>query len=166
MGKNQGFMGVGLAVVALGLFFVFGMSWADGKGRTKRGHDEKSERSENHKNKRKAALITATDATFIQTCGSCHLAYAPDLLPLASWKNILNHPENHFGEELVIDPNDLLKIMSYIEHNAADKMNTELSKKIMRINGRNLLMRITDVPYIKAKHKKQKLVPDCTVCHK
>ena len=156
-----------LGMMTLGLCAVFGVSWADDDdhGRKRRGHED-HEKAERGKNKHKAKLITATDATFVQTCGACHMPYAPGLLPLASWKNILSHQENHFGEELGIDPNDLAKITLYLEQNAADKRNTELSKKIMRSTGGQMPVRITEVPYIKAKHKKRKLVPDCTSCHK
>ena len=33
-------------------------------------------------------------------CSSCHLAYPPALLPLRSWKRMLDEQDRHFGEDL------------------------------------------------------------------
>ena len=108
----------------------------------------------------------ATDATFVQTCGACHQAYAPDLLPYASWKNILGRMEDHFGNSLEIEASELKTIMSYLENNAADRRKTELSQKIMKSLGAQVPQRITEVPYIKTKHARRKLSADCVSCHK
>ena len=53
-------------------------------------------------------LKPVANQTYAETCGECHFAYQPELLPFASWLKILNQLDDHFGEEIEADP--VLKI--------------------------------------------------------
>jgi hypothetical protein len=48
-------------------------------------------------------LKPVTNQTYRETCGECHFAYQPELLPSASWLKILNQLDDHFGEEVDAD---------------------------------------------------------------
>ena len=49
-----------------------------------------------------AVKATLKAQAWSRECGSCHLAYSPALLPLASWKRTLDEQEKHFGEDLAL----------------------------------------------------------------
>lgn len=92
------------------------------------------------------------NANYEETCGACHFAYPPGLLPEASWKKILENLADHNGESVEIDEPVQQEIRDYLTTHSADKSRTEWSRKIMRSIGSRVPVRITDIPYIKRKH--------------
>ena len=57
---------------------------------------------------------------FKQTCGACHFAYQPGLLPSGSWEKILSNVPSHFGEEVVLDEKVKNILREYLQANAAE----------------------------------------------
>ena len=120
-------------------------------------------------------LKPVTNQTYKETCGECHFAYQPELLPSASWLKILNQLDDHFGEEIDADPDTIKTISDYLKTNAAENSSSKLSKKIMKCLGNQVPMRITDIPYIRRKHheldptvfKRESIgsMANCTACH-
>ena len=120
-------------------------------------------------------LKPVTNQTYKETCGECHLAYQPELLPSASWLKILHQPDDHFGEEIELDPDTIKTISEYLKINGAENSLSKRSKKIMRSLKDQVPMRITDIPYIRREH--HKLDPElfkrksigslanCAACH-
>jgi hypothetical protein len=53
-------------------------------------------------------------------CGSCHLAFAPSMLPASSWRRMMADLRNHFGDDASLDPAVTTKITEYLVNNAAD----------------------------------------------
>jgi hypothetical protein len=120
-------------------------------------------------------LKPVTNQTYREACGECHFAYQPELMPSGSWQKILNQLDDHFGEEIEIDP-DMIRIISeYLKINSAENSFSKRSKKIMRSLGNQVPMRITDIPYIRREHHeldpaifKRKSIgsmANCTACH-
>jgi cytochrome b len=56
---------------------------------------------------RAAAGPGAAPAAWREECGACHLAYAPELLPLRSWLRMLDEQQHHFGEDLGLSADTL-----------------------------------------------------------
>jgi hypothetical protein len=120
-------------------------------------------------------LKPVTNQTYKETCGECHFAYQPGLLPSSSWLKILNQLDNHFGEEIVTDSATIKNISDYLTKNSAENSSAERSLKIMRCLGGQVPMRITDIPYIRKKHHdldpdifKRKSIgsfSNCIACH-
>jgi mono/diheme cytochrome c family protein len=48
-------------------------------------------------------------------CASCHLAYPPALLPLASWRRLLGSLDNHYGVDASLEPAEVLEISKWLE---------------------------------------------------
>ena len=111
---------------------------------------------------------------YLEECGSCHLAYQPELLPRASWKKIMANLENHFGDDVQLTPNKHYALSRFIYKKAADKFaakagekvvidrnpykkagseQTYRSKMIMASLNNAAPIRITEIPYIKDLHK-------------
>lgn len=41
------------------------------------------------------------ESLYLQSCGSCHIAIPPAVLPTETWKTILENPNNHYGTKVV-----------------------------------------------------------------
>ena len=55
-----------------------------------------------------------------QSCASCHMLYAPSLLPARSWKKIMEGLDNHFGDNAEFEANAVAKVSAYLQQHAAD----------------------------------------------
>ena len=108
-------------------------------------------------------------------CGACHFAYQPELLPSASWMKILDQLDDHFGEEIALDPDSRKSISDYLDSNGAEKSLAKQSVRIIRSLGGYVPIRITDVPYIREKHHELSAevlsrtsvggLSNCAACH-
>lgn len=137
-------------------------------GRQKVDDDRNSHDNNEH-------LKPVTNQTYKETCGECHFAYQPELLPSESWLKILNQLDNHFGEGIETDPDTIKNISDYLTTNGAENSSAERSVKIMRCLGGQVPIRITDIPYIRKKHHeldpaifKRKSIgslSNCIACH-
>ncbi len=120
-------------------------------------------------------LKPVTNQTYKEACGDCHLAYQPELMPSGSWQKILDQLDDHFGEELEVDPDTIKTISEYLKTNSAEKSLSKQSKKIMRSLRNQVPMRITSIPYIRREHHelgpaifKRKTIgsmANCEACH-
>jgi len=101
-------------------------------------------------------VAPVTDEQYREECGACHFPYEPGWLPEASWRKLLDARalENHFDENAELD-NDLRKhLLDVLVNASADKSYYKRSKKVMAsLKDDKAPLRITDVPYIKAKHQ-------------
>ena len=97
-----------------------------------------------------------TDKRYLKECGECHFAYPPGLLPARSWEKLLNADalKSHFGDNAELDKDALQAIHDYAVENAADKSFYKRSRKIAVATAEGEApLRITEVRYIKRKHK-------------
>jgi hypothetical protein len=139
-----------------------------------RGGSEKID-DDHDDNDRNDYLKPVTNETYKETCGECHFAYQPELLPSASWVKILNQLDDHFGEQIETDPDTIKTISDYLKTNGAENSSAKRSKKIMRSLGNRVPMRISDIPYIREKHheldptifKRESIgsLANCIACH-
>jgi hypothetical protein len=117
-----------------------------------------------------------TDPSYKENCGACHFSYQPELLPSGSWKKILVQLDDHFGQSFELDQENQKAVLGYLEANAAERSKSKRAAKIMKSVGSSAPMRITDVPYIKDKHRKVSAsvlnrpavgsLSNCTACHR
>ena len=109
-------------------------------------------------------------------CGSCHLAYHPNLLPSRSWKALMAGQAQHFGSDLALDATATAALLEYAIANSADKQLTEASYKIARsLKPAEAPLRISETPYWVKKHRKItaaqwqsdpiKSKANCAACH-
>ena len=117
-----------------------------------------------------------SNPTYKNTCEGCHLSYPPELLPSSSWNLILNRMEDHFGEQVSIDPASKEVLGKYLTENGADRSASKKSVKIMKSLNGQTPFRITEIPYIQKKHRGIKpevlnrkaigSLSNCIACHK
>ncbi len=54
-------------------------------------------------------------AVYTLECGSCHLAFAPNLLPKASWQRVMNGLDKHYGSDASLDPATQKQIDTWLQ---------------------------------------------------
>ena len=122
-------------------------------------------------------VAVARDAVYTKECGECHFAYQPGLLPERSWRKVMSHLNDHFGDNAELAAPKHEQILNYLVANSAEHGGFRRSAKILKSLGANdAPERITDTPYIRRKHDE---VPDrmikandqirslsnCNACH-
>jgi hypothetical protein len=117
------------------------------------------------------------DAAYRKECGSCHMAFPPQLLPARSWARVMTSLDAHFGDSAQLDATTREKISGYLASNAADGANNAESIAVMAsIRNGDTPERITKVPYIEGLHAavldplwngtpRPKTLAECPVCH-
>ncbi len=116
------------------------------------------------------------DAAVKEECGSCHLPYAPAMLPAASWKRVMGDLKNHFGDDASLDANLAAKISAYLEANAADTGGAPYGAKLSRgVAVEAAPLRITELPkWVREhrkvsdqewRHKDVRTKANCAACH-
>ena len=67
---------------------------------------------------------------YAETCGACHFAYQPALLPAASWRLLLSGVEDHFGLPLGLDSGVTAELEAYLTAESAEYAPGEIARKI------------------------------------
>lgn len=104
-------------------------------------------------------------ASYRSECGDCHVAFAPDLLPVDAWHRIMNGLVEHYGVDATLDAKEREEIENFLARNAGHSLKT------MK-NGNQL--RLTDTLWFHRRHGKVKALfqdprvvskANCTACH-
>ena len=115
-------------------------------------------------------------APYQQECGSCHFAYQPGLLPVASWRRLMDGLTDHFGENAELDAETAAQLRDYLYANAADRVGTGRSPGIANSLRGSAPLRITETSYFRRHHHEipARVVTDnpevgsfsrCDACH-
>lgn len=99
-----------------------------------------------------------------EECGSCHVAYPPQLLTAANWQQVMQKLGKHFGANAELDARDAQEISAFLQRHAGRGSNHAASS-----------LRITDTRWFKREHDEvsNKAWADpaigsranCTACH-
>jgi cytochrome b len=99
-------------------------------------------------------LRLADDPLWRDECGSCHIAFHPNLLPTRSWRKIMAEQRTHFGADLALDDEITNSVREFLLKNAAEVSRTEAAFKILSsLSPEVTPLRITETPYWLRKHK-------------
>jgi mono/diheme cytochrome c family protein len=139
-----------VAALALACFLVAGaLGWALADGHGRKEHHR--ERGREHGEELDDAVPAVTLQAYQDTCGACHFAFQPALLPAASWRAHLDGREDHFGNALDLDQSTLDELAAYLTANAADNAPGELASELRRGGGAAPL-RVTELPEMRKEH--------------
>ena len=147
-----------LAAVFLLMNGAHDSTWADHHGNKERNrHGESSDRDDDNDHgiehrggsdhDAEGDFSAVDNPTYREHCGACHLAYQPELLPSGSWEKILTGVDDHFGEVVEVDADSKNVIARYLKSNGAENSSAERAVKIMRSLGKEMPLRITEIPY-------------------
>ena len=108
----------------------------------------------------------AANVAWKAECGSCHLAYSPELLPESTWRKIMAGLDKHFGTDASLDAATAAQIGAFLERNAG--------RDRRRTNDTGSL-RITETRWFQHKHDEVsasawnspriKSAANCSACH-
>ena len=115
------------------------------------------------------------DPLYLKECGACHFAFQPQLLPSASWNQMLSQLEDHFGDNASLTSQQTEQLRHYLLSNSAETSSAKRPRKILASIRGQIPLRITEVPYIQHKHdelprgvtkrKSIKSLSNCQACH-
>ena len=100
-------------------------------------------------------------------CASCHVPFAPGLLPAETWHRILSGLAQHYGVDAAIDTNERDEIESFLVRNAGQGIGLHTMKKGDRL-------RLTDTLWFHRRHGTVKTLfqyplvgskANCGACH-
>ncbi|MEW5891659.1 MAG: diheme cytochrome c [Pseudomonadota bacterium] len=111
--------------------------------------------------------ITARNATWQKECGACHVAYPPSLLPAASWREMMNTLDRHFGTDTSLDAAQTKEILNFLTANAGRRAAVgKDGKPLQRITETNWFRHEHDeVPARLWKDARVKSPANCAACH-
>lgn len=110
-----------------------------------------------------AALPAAADGVrvpdhpvYSAECGSCHVAYPPQLLSAPAWRQLMAGLDKHFGSDASLEPALAGEIGQFLAEHAGRRGGTAL--------------RITETRWFLKEHRKEipagKNPADCAACHR
>lgn len=95
------------------------------------------------------------DTVVKEECGSCHITFAPSMLPAGSWTKMMGELSKHFGDDASVDSVTAGWITRYLSENAADSGGQRYGGKLMRgVSMQNPPLRITELPKWQREHRK------------
>lgn len=106
------------------------------------------------------------NAKWQQECSSCHIAYAPGLLPAKSWRKIMDGLNRHFGTDASLTTEERNEITNFLVNNASNRWRASTAP-----------LRITKTTWFKREHYSKgipravwknplvKKPANCQVCH-
>lgn len=95
--------------------------------------------------------FSADNPQWRSECGSCHVAYPPQLLAAPAWRRIMTGLDRHFGVDASLDAAAAAEIAAFLESNSG------------RREARTL--RITETAWFRHEHDEVRAGPDCEACH-
>jgi len=114
----------------------------------------------------KTMMPAQVNTKFKQECSSCHIAYAPGLLPAESWRKMMAGLDQHFGSDASLDAQDNKEITDFLVANASN-----------RWSGSGAPLRITETSWFLREHDGEEISPsvwknpkvkspsNCGACH-
>jgi len=88
-----------------------------------------------------------------QACASCHMLYAPSMLPARSWKKMMSGLDDHFGDNAELEKNVEAEVSAYLQRNAADQVENIYAQPLLNLLPEGSTpLRISDTTYFKFLH--------------
>jgi Dihaem cytochrome c len=80
-----------------------------------------------------APLAHADLVAWKQECGSCHIAYPPKLLSMASWHAVIRGLDAHFGVEVKLQPARRASILAFLATHSGNDDTSAGGEPLLRI---------------------------------
>jgi mono/diheme cytochrome c family protein len=101
-----------------------------------------------------------------QECAVCHIAYPPGMLPVDSWRRILNNLDHHFGTNASLDQASVKQLESWLTAHAANAGRAASAPPEDRITRSRWFMATHDeVPASTSRLPAVKSASNCAACH-
>lgn len=107
----------------------------------------------------------ATNKSWKAECGSCHVAYPPNLLPASSWRQIMAGLRQHFGADASVDAASAAEIGAFLERNAGGGKRGGESGSLRITETRWFVRKHDEVAPSTWKSPRVKTAANCSACH-
>lgn len=115
-------------------------------------------------------------AVWQHACLRCHRGFAPDFLPVRSWRRVLDAVPGHFGASLAMGPDQRRALLGYLLAHAADVSNSPTARAVMaRLADTDHPARVTATRWFRHLHQRVPRVTwsrgkvgsaaNCGACH-
>lgn len=146
---------VGAALLLLCTLTALALLADDGRDDHERGdraehHGEREDRE--HGQEVEDGVPAVDNSLYAETCGACHFAYQPALMPADSWRRLIAGSEDHFGVPLGLVAQDADELETYLVSAAAENAPGELARDIARHTEGGDVLRVSEVPAIVSEH--------------
>jgi cytochrome c553 len=99
-------------------------------------------------------------------CGSCHIAYPPQLLPAQAWHLMMTGLVKHFGTDASLEPAVVADIGAYLERYSGSGAGAQQTPASLRITHTAWFVQEHDeVPPAAWTHPAVKSAANCAACH-
>ena len=106
------------------------------------------------------------NAKWQQECSSCHIAYAPGLLPAESWRRVMSGLDKHFGTDASLTPAESKEIADLLVRNGTNLWSGAATPlRITETSGFLREHRGDEVPAGAFKRASVKSAANCQACH-
>lgn len=106
-------------------------------------------------------------ASFVNECGSCHLAYPPGLLIASDWQKIMQNLPKHFGSDASLPAATQNEISNFLQNNAGKASRVGNAGDPPRITRSTRFLRKHDeVPKRFWQDPRVKSAANCEACHR
>lgn len=108
--------------------------------------------------------MAVTDATTLQECGECHIAYPARFLDARAWKTLMSDLPNHFGEDASLDEATTKHIEQYLVDNSSRRSKAgsiKISEQRWFVHEHQEEDEVSPAQFAKAK-----TWANCKACHK
>lgn len=141
----------------------------DDEGYGRRGGERYGERhggKNGGENRGRSMQPVQFNAKFQQECSTCHVAYAPALLPAESWRKVMAGLSKHFGTDASLDDQDNREITAFLVNNASNRWSASTAP-----------LRISESAWFRREHNDREIAPsvwknpkvkspaNCEACH-
>jgi hypothetical protein len=107
-----------------------------------------------------------SNAAYKSECGSCHVAYPPQLLSASAWQAIMAQLDRHFGSDASLDAKVAEEIRAYLAASARGKASAAAPGSPPRITQTRWFVDEHDeVPSALWKSEAVKSAANCGACH-
>jgi nitrate/TMAO reductase-like tetraheme cytochrome c subunit len=111
-------------------------------------------------------LSTPADDRWKAECGSCHIAYPPQLLPAQAWRSMMSQLDRHFGADASLAAADRAHIAAFLERNAGSGRRVRGAAESLRITESAWVLHEHDeVAPASWNHPAVKSPANCAACH-
>lgn len=117
---------------------------------------------------RKREAPSALDKqTWLDECGSCHVAYPARALPKTAWAEIMRTLDEHFGTDATVDDPTAASVSRYLAAAGNSRVPTKAGEVELRITKTRWFQHEHDeIPTDKWMSPKVKSAANCGACHR
>lgn len=110
-------------------------------------------------------LARASDKTWLEECGSCHVAYPPSMLSADNWRRMMGGLDKHFGADASLDPASAERITAFLQRDASTRGERDASNTLRITDTRWFVREHDEVLPATWRDPKVKSAANCAACH-